>query len=115
MRKFTTSGTASLLCAIAIGATHSVLAQTQAATPAPAAAVRQPALNEMDCRALLRLGGDERAYALLYLHGFVSGRLNQLVLPTDELAAATDRVIEHCIDKPNDKLLPVFEQIRKSR
>jgi hypothetical protein len=36
-----------------------------------------------------------------------------MLLPTDELAAATDRVIDHCIDKPNDKLLPVFEQARK--
>jgi hypothetical protein len=105
-----------VICALVAGTAGSpVLAQSKAVAPAATPAPKQPALNELDCRTLLRLGGDERAYTLLYLHGFVSGRTNLMLLPTDELAAATDRVIDHCIDAPNDKLLQVFEQARKAR
>jgi dihydrodipicolinate synthase/N-acetylneuraminate lyase len=70
---------------------------------------------DMDCQTLLHLGGDERAFTLLYMHGFISGKTNLMPLPTDELAAATDRVIDHCIDKPNDKLLQVFERASNAR
>jgi hypothetical protein len=31
------------------------------------------------------------------------------------MAEATDRIIDHCIDKPGDKVLPAFEQVRRSR
>lgn len=114
MRKFTHTAATVLLCSLACGIALPAAAQTKAAAPA-AAAPKQPALNDMDCRTLLRLGGEERAYTLLYMHGFISGKTNQLLLPTEELAAATDRIVDHCIDKPNDKLLSVFEQVRKSR
>jgi hypothetical protein len=84
------------------------LAQAQSATT-----VHKPtALDGLDCRTLLRLGGEERAYTLLYLHGFVSGKNGQTVLPVQELAEATDRIIDHCIERPGDKLLPVFERVR---
>ena len=56
-----------------------------------------------------------RRGTLLYLHGFVSGKNGELKVPTQALAEATDRVIEHCIDRPGDKLLQVFEQMRKKK
>jgi hypothetical protein len=84
------------------------LAQAQ-----PATGMQKPlALDELDCRTLLRLGGEERAYTLLYLHGYVSGRRGQTVLPPQELAEATDRIVDDCIDRPGDKLLSVFEKVR---
>jgi hypothetical protein len=115
MRKYSTAAIAALLFTIASGVPHAVVAQTKAAAPTTAAAPKQPALNDLDCRTLLRLGGDERAFTILYMHGFISGKTNQLLLPADELAATTDKIVDHCIDKPNDKLLPVFEQYRKAR
>lgn len=98
-----------------LAAAQPALAQNKAAAPAAAPAQKSPGLAELDCRTLLRLGGEERAYTLLYFHGFVSGRMNQTELSTDAMAAATDRIVEHCIDKPADKLLTVFEQVRKAR
>jgi hypothetical protein len=83
-------------------------AQAQSATARPGPA----ALDELDCRTLLRLAGEERAYTLLYLHGFVSGKTGQMVLPVQRLAEATDRIVDHCIDRPGDKLLAVFERVR---
>lgn len=82
-----------------------------AATAAP----KQPSLNDMDCWALLRPGSDERTSMPLFMHGFFSGRTTPVLLPTDELAAATDRFFDHRIDRPNDKLLQVFAQMRKAR
>jgi hypothetical protein len=77
-----------------------------------AAPARQQAIDELDCRTLLRLGGEERGYTLVYLHGFVSGRRAQLRLAPEALAEATDRIVDHCIDHPGDRLLAVFERFR---
>jgi hypothetical protein len=85
----------------------------QAAKPAPAP--RDAGIDQLDCRTLLRLGGDERAYTLLYFHGFVSGRQNQMRLEVREMAAVTDQVVDHCIDRPGDRLLPVFDKYRKGK
>jgi hypothetical protein len=103
----------STLCAAAVCAL-APNALAQSSQPANAAA-KQPGIDALDCRTLLRLGGDERAYTLLYYHGFVSGQLGQMDLPTDVMAAATDKIIEQCIDKPGEKVLTVFEQVRKQR
>lgn len=93
-------------------AMFSGLAPAWAQSAAPAAQGKQAPIGELDCRTLLRLGGEERDFTILYFHGFVSGRSNLQLLPVQELAEATDKVIEHCIDKPGDKVLAVFEQVR---
>ncbi len=105
----TTAAAITLALSVAFSA-QPVAAQSRTTEPA----AKSPALNELDCRTLLRLDGDERAFTLLYMHGFISGKHNQLMLSTDALATATDRIIDHCINKPGDKLLAVFEQVRKS-
>ncbi len=87
----------------------------QAQGTAPDAGSRQQAIGELDCRTLLKLGGEERDFTILYLHGFVSGRINQQLLPIKDLAEATDRLIDRCIDKPADKVLGVLEALRAVR
>jgi hypothetical protein len=82
------------------------------AQPAAAPQKSSPALDELDCRTLLRLAGEERGFTLIYLHGYVSGMKGQTLLSAQVLAEATDRVVDHCIDKPGDKLLSVFERMR---
>ena len=99
---------AAFVFALPVSAVH---AQGEARTDAP----RQAAIGELDCRTLLRLGGEERDFTILYLHGFVSGRINQQLLPVKDLAEATDRLIDRCIDKPADKALGVLEQVRGVR
>jgi len=96
---------AALVCFLPLSAVHAQ------GTPAPAQP-RQAAIDELDCRTLLHLGGEERGFTILYLHGFVSGRTNQQLLPVKDLAEATDRLIDRCIDKPADKALTVLEQVR---
>jgi len=36
-------------------------------------------------------------------------------LPVKDLAEATDRLIDRCIDKPAEKVLGVLEQVRGAR
>lgn len=76
---------------------------------------RDAGLDQLECRTLLRLSGDERAYTLLYFHGFVSGKTGQLQLNVDTMSEVTDRVVDHCIDHPGAKLLPVFEKLRAAK
>lgn len=107
-RSHVLSVAAALVCALPATA---VLAQA-----APAQAEQwQATIGELDCRTLLRLGGEERAFTILYLHGFVSGRLNQQLLPVKDLSEATDALIDRCIDKPAEKALAVLEQVRATR
>lgn len=77
-----------------------------------AAAPKQAGIDALDCRTLLRLGGEERGFTLLYLHGYVSGQKGQTLLPAQELAQVTDQVIDQCIDQPAAKLLPLFIKAR---
>ncbi len=78
----------------------------------PAAPPKQAAIDEIDCRTLLRLGGEERGFTILYLHGYVSGVKGQKLLPVQELSDATDRIVDQCIDRPGERLLAVFERVR---
>ena len=110
MTSYTKTTLASLI-AVAALALQPIAGLAQSAAVAP----RDAGLDQLECRTLLRLGGDERAYTLLYYHGFVSGRTNQMSLDPQTMAEATDRIVDHCIDHPGDKLLPVFEKQRKAR
>ena len=103
----------SALCALVTAAALvTPLALAQDKTAATAGNQKQAGIDEIDCRTLLRLSGEERSYTILYLHGYVSGRKGQAPLPAQQLALATDIVIDQCIDRPWDKLLPVFERVR---
>ena len=100
-----------ILAALAFSLTaHAALADN-----APQVEARNAGLDQLDCRTLLRISGDDRSYTLLYLHGFVSGKTGQLRLDVQTMSEVTDRVIDHCIDNPSDKLLPVFEKQRMAR
>lgn len=102
------------LSALAVALAGALVAGTVHAQSAPALGPQQQAINELECRTLLRLSGDERDFTLLYLHGFVSGRKNQLLLPIVDLSLATDKLIDRCIENPKDKALAVLEQVRQS-
>jgi hypothetical protein len=93
----------------------SLTAHAALAGNAPQVEARNAGLDQLDCRTLLRIGGDERSYTLLYMHGFVSGKTGQLRLDVQTMSEVTDRVIDHCIDNPSDKLLPVFEKYRSTQ
>lgn len=70
-------------------------------------------LNTVDCRRLLKMTGDERDFTLTFFHGLISGIKQDMIFNAPVLAEATDQVINHCIDNPNDTLLKVFKAKRQ--
>lgn len=69
-------------------------------------------IDEYSCRDLLVLSGEERDFVLVFMHGFMSGKLGEMTFDTMRLAAATDSVVTTCIDNPDDTLLSAFEVAR---
>ncbi len=66
------------------------------------------------CRYLLKLDDSDRQATMAYYHGLMSGKKNESIVNVTKLGDISEKVIEHCIDNPNDSLLTVFEQYRKS-
>ena len=69
-------------------------------------------LKTIACRRLLKLNDSEKEAAIMFLHGYISGKKRELIVNVPALSEISDKVIDHCIDNPNDFLLSVFEQYR---
>ena len=69
-------------------------------------------LGSMTCRELLQMPGEEEENTLIFLHGFMSGKNNELMLDVQALTAVTDQVRNYCIDNPEEGLLSAFERYR---
>ena len=66
------------------------------------------------CRSLLKLDDSGREATIAYYQGFISGKKNELMVDVPRLSDVSEKVMDHCIDNPNDSLLTVFEQYRKN-
>ncbi len=66
------------------------------------------------CRYVLKLNDSDREATMAYYQGFMSGKKNELIVDVARLGNISDRVLDHCIDNPNDSLITVFEQYRKN-
>jgi hypothetical protein len=69
-------------------------------------------LGDLDCRALLKMNGEDEQSTVLFLHGYASGKAGATAISIPSLTEATDKIREHCIDNPADKLLDVFSKIK---
>ncbi len=70
-------------------------------------------LKTVACRRLLKLNDSEKEAAIMFFHGYISGKNSELTADVPALSKITDKVIDHCIDNPNDALLSVFEKYRQ--
>lgn len=70
-------------------------------------------IDEITCREALKMGGDERAFTVIFFHGFISGKKGQTLFDGPALMEATDKIADYCIDNPSEKLIKAFETIRK--
>ena len=69
-------------------------------------------LKTLDCRTFLKLDSEHRNDVIMFYHGYVSGKKNETAVNVDNLAQATDKVMDYCIDKPTDALMKSFMNSR---
>ncbi|HAC65101.1 MAG TPA: hypothetical protein DCF68_16620 [Cyanothece sp. UBA12306] len=69
-------------------------------------------LTKVSCRELLKMSGDERGLTLVFFHGLISAKKNQMVVDRIKLREATDKITDYCIDNPNAILMAAFEKYR---
>lgn len=84
-----------------------------AATTAPAAAQEETAtrdINDITCRDVIRMSGDDRDIAIAFLHGYILGDGESTEFVVEELYLATDLFIEYCLDNTDDAAV---EALRK--
>ncbi|MDJ0747535.1 MAG: HdeA/HdeB family chaperone [Xenococcaceae cyanobacterium MO_167.B27] len=67
-------------------------------------------LESLDCRYLLKLPGEDKEATMIYLHGFMSGKNSELIVDVEKLSEASEKIIDRCINRPNESLLRVFER-----
>jgi len=70
-------------------------------------------LNTLDCKTYLKMTGEERETTVAFYHGFVSGMKKEMTVNVPLLSEISDKVLDQCIDKPNEVLLKVFQENRK--
>lgn len=70
-------------------------------------------LDELSCRMLLEVTGEERSNIVIFMHGYVSGQNGEKLINGPDLAEVTEKVIDDCIDNPDKQLLTTFIEFRE--
>ena len=70
-------------------------------------------LQTMTCREMLKSEYEDRANTLIFMHGYLSGKKGETTVNASVLADVTDRILDTCIDNPEETLLSVFEESRQ--
>ena len=69
-------------------------------------------MASVTCRDLLLTDGDDREQALTFFHGYINGKKGVTTIDSQALSAATDQILETCIDNPSKLVLSAFEEHR---
>lgn len=89
---------AALLCCLV--ATNSSYAQTI-----------ESDLSDFSCASLLISSGTERDLSFAFLHGYLHGEMQQTILKPDDLAFASDSLIEQCLASVDESALTLLRKI----
>ena len=69
-------------------------------------------IEAMTCREFLKTDSEEGEKIMIFLHGYMSGVAGTKTVNGPELAVASDRIVDSCIDNPEDTLFGMFEANR---
>jgi hypothetical protein len=70
-------------------------------------------MEEFTCRDMLVRSGFERDFTIAYMHGYMSGKLNETTFDANKLTLATDAVLDFCISNPDASIMAAFEKARE--
>lgn len=93
------------LVALLIGPTGNAHAQDEDMHPDTAQFDEIRNLGSLSCRDILLTSGNARENLVLVFHAYLLGEAKQLDFNALELAEATDRFLNACIDKPDAQAL----------
>jgi HdeA/HdeB family len=92
----------SIACSLMIGS------NAQAQSPQMDRAVEQ-----YQCKDVMRESGSNRDVAIAFLHGYVLGKANASNFNLDVLERQTDSFIERCLNNPNEKAVDAMATAKK--
>ncbi len=69
-------------------------------------------IQTIDCRTMLKMDDDEQEFTLIFFHGFKSGQEGNAIFNGPEFLAATNAIMDYCIDNPGQTLMKAFDEKR---
>ncbi len=69
-------------------------------------------IQTIDCRTMLKMDDEEREFTLIFFHGFKSGKTSNVIFNGPEFLAATNSIMDFCIDNPAQSLMKAFDEKR---
>ena len=67
-------------------------------------------LSRIRCRDLLLMNGEEREYTMVFFHGVMVGKKNQMTIDEARLGKTSDEILNYCVSNPEKKLMIAFEK-----
>lgn len=67
-------------------------------------------LNKISCRELLKMPGKDKELTLVFFHGLMAAKNEQMVIDRIALREATNKITDYCIDNPDSMLMTAFDQ-----
>ncbi|MDJ0843742.1 HdeA/HdeB family chaperone [Crocosphaera sp.] len=69
-------------------------------------------LNKISCRELLKMPGKDKELTLVFFHGLMTAKNEQMVVDRIALREATNKITDYCIDNPSSMLMTAFDRYR---
>src|SRR5262245_60451171 len=91
-----------LACAIALGIVASDVARAQT----------ERAVEQYQCKDVMRESGANRDVAIAFLHGFLLGKSGSSKFDLDNLKKKTDAFVDHCLDNPAEKAVDAMNKLK---
>lgn len=90
--------------------------QTKPTSPKPEAGQNPSTVDlaKVTCRSVLQMSDEDRAYTLIFFHGYMSGRNRENLIDTAQLYTITGRIADACTARPETPLIQVFTQFRST-
>lgn len=91
--------------------------QSKPASTNPSIRQSQPTVDlaQVTCQSVMNMSDQDRAYVLIFYHGYMSGKNNDRVVDTAQLTDITGKISDACNARPNTSLMQVFTQFRSSK
>jgi hypothetical protein len=65
-------------------------------------------LAALTCKEMMRQTDRDREATVAFVHGFMAGKKQAMIVTSKALEAATDKIIDQCLDSPTSKVMDVF-------